>query len=166
MNIRSALKGQYHAGLAALRQAVERCPDGLWIDGSEQVAFWRVAYHTLFYTHFYLSPREADFRPWALHREEHQYLTSLPEPPHRPPAVGEPYTKAQILEYWRECDAMVDSTVDQLDLDSPDCGFWWYKMPKLDHQIMNIRHLQHHAAILGHRLRQAGGDGVDWFGTA
>ncbi len=166
MNLQAALKSQYHAGLATLRQAIERCPDDLWIDGAGQVAFWRVAYHTLFYTHFYLSTREADFRPWDQHREEHQYLGTVPQPPHRQPAIGEPYTKAQTLEYWRQLDAMVNEVVDRLDLDAPDCGFWWYKMPKLDHQIMNIRHLQHHAAILGHRLRQADSRPPDWFGMA
>ena len=44
-------------------------------------------------------------------------------------------------------------------------GFWWYgKMPKLDHQVMNIRHTQHHAAQLGDRLKLATGTEVGWVG--
>jgi hypothetical protein len=35
-------------------------------------------------------------------------------------------------------------------------------MPTLDHQIVNIRHIQHHAAILSNRLRRASGIEVDW----
>jgi hypothetical protein len=97
---------------------------------------------------------------------DHQYLGPLPSSPGREPVIGEPYSKAQLLDYWRQCDEMVDPAVDRLDLDAPDSGFWWYKMPKLDHQVLNVRHLQHHAAILGYRLREAGGKPVDWFGQA
>ena len=164
MNVQAALKRQYHAALAMLKQAIEQCPDDLWDAGSGQVAFWRVAYHTLFFTHLYLQPDEKTFRPWEHHRDEHESLGPLPWPPHAQPRIGEPYTKAQILEYWRLCDAMVDAAVDRLDLDAQECGFWWYKLPKLDHQINNIRHIQHHAALLSGRLRQAIGTDVAWVG--
>ncbi len=43
------LKGQYRAGLAMLRQAVELCPDALWYDDAPTNAFWQVAYHVLFF---------------------------------------------------------------------------------------------------------------------
>jgi len=37
-------------------------------------------------------------------------------------------------------------------------------MPKLDHQIMNIRHIQQHAAQLEERIRSATGVAPDWIG--
>ncbi len=58
---RDALKGQYHAGLRMLRQAIEVCPDDLWEGGDHPNQFWHVAYHGLFYTHLYLQPDEAAF---------------------------------------------------------------------------------------------------------
>ncbi|HEY1922335.1 MAG TPA: DinB family protein [Tepidisphaeraceae bacterium] len=165
MNVQAALKDQYHASLSMLKQAIEECPDDLWAGSQHPIAFWRVAYHTLFFTHLYLQPGVQSFRPWEHHRDEHQFLGPLPEPPHRQPKIGEPYTKQQIMDYWRICDGMVDATVDQLDLSSPESGFPWYQMPKLDHQIVNIRHIQHHTAILGSRLRPVGVD-VKWRGHA
>jgi len=30
MDVRAALKSQYHAALATLKQAIDRCPDDLW----------------------------------------------------------------------------------------------------------------------------------------
>ena len=60
---------------------------------------------------------------------------------------------------------MVDTAVDALDLWSPDCGFWWYKVSKLEHQVINIRHLQHGAAQLADRLRAASNVGIDWVGA-
>ena len=164
MDVRAALKGQYHAALAMLKQSIELCPDGLWTGGNYPVTFWRVAYHTLFFTHLYLQPDEKAFRPWEHHRDEYQFLGALPWPPHRKPKIGEPYTKAQLLEYWQFCDAMVDEAVDGLDLDAQECGFPWYRLPKLDHQINNIRHVQHHAALLSGRLRSAAGIDIHWIG--
>jgi hypothetical protein len=164
MNVQAALKGQYHASLAMLKQAVEQCPDDLWAGGPYPIAFWRVAYHTLFFTHFYLQADEQSFRAWEHHRKEYQCLGATPFPPHRQPKIEEPYSKAQVLEYWQLCDRMIDSAVDQMDLDAQECGFPWYKVPKLDHQIINIRHIQHHAALLSGRLRSAAGTDIQWVG--
>ena len=57
-----------------LRQAVEKCPEELWADTSYVNPFWRVAYHALIYTHFYLCPSEADFVAWEKHKEGMQQL--------------------------------------------------------------------------------------------
>jgi hypothetical protein len=159
--VRKALKSQYHAALAMLRQAVESCPDDLWTSGQPN-PFWQVAYHAAFFTHLYLQPGEAAFRPWEHHRDEYQFLGSLPWPPHRPPKIADPYTAAQVVDYVVNCDAMVDAAVDALDLAAPDSGFSWYRMSKLEHQIVNIRHIQNHTAQLATRLRAAGGPGVEW----
>ena len=164
MDVKAALKGQYHAALAMLAQAVERCPQPLWTGGDHPSPYWQIAYHALFFTHLYLQSNEVAFRAWEHHRQEYQFLEALPWPPHRPPNLAEPYTKAQVTAYWGVCDAMIDAGVDRLDLDAADCGFWWYEMPKLDHQLMNIRHIQHHAAQLADRLAAAGID-IDWVGA-
>jgi len=173
--LRSALKSQYHAALAMFRQAIERCPDELWAASRANAnPFWRVAYHTLYYTHFYLQPSAAAFRPWALHQTRIQDLDDYPAPPdiedlcelpHRPPQTGEPYSKTQIMDYWTLCDRLVDVAIDAFDLQDPHCGFSWYKLSKLEHQLVSIRHIQHHTAQLGDRLRSETGDGVDWVGS-
>jgi len=87
----------------------------------------------------------------------YECLGTLPYPPYGPPNIAEPYTKSQMLEYWQLCDGMVDTAVDGMDLDAEECGFPWYRLPKLDHQINNIRHVQHHAALLAGRLRRRWG---------
>jgi len=33
MELRQALKEQYHAGLAMLAECVEKCPEGMWLEG-------------------------------------------------------------------------------------------------------------------------------------
>jgi hypothetical protein len=163
MDIRPALKSQYHAALKTLRAAIEKCPDNLWNDPADQLAtFWRVVYHTLFFTHLYLQQDHNDFTPWSGAREEAQCLDGVPWDNHRPPKPCEPYTHDEMLEYWQACDAMVDSRVDALDLSAAKCGFHWYQMGTLEHQFVNLRHIQHHAAILSHRLHRSAGIRIDW----
>jgi hypothetical protein len=158
MDVKAALKQQYHAGLAMLRQAVERCPGEVWTSGTHPRTFWRIAYHGAFYTHLYLQQNEDAFRPWEKHRE----CTGLWEDPEEP----EPYTKAEILDYIDRIAASVDATVDGLDLDSESTGFPWYKnMTKLSHQLMNLRHLQGHVGQLSEILMMHAID-IDWAGKA
>ena len=154
--LRSALKSQYHASLSMLRTAIRRCPDNLWTSrGGHANQFWRIAYHTLYYTHLYLQPNNRVFGPWEHHQRGIQRMDT-------PLGSRRPYTKAEVLAYWSICRSMVDDAVDALDLNNPQSGFSWYKVPKMEHQIVNIRHIQYHQAQLADRLRVATGAGVGW----
>jgi hypothetical protein len=148
--LRSVLKSQYHASLAMLREAIERCPPEEWLSTKHKNAFWQLSYHTLFFAHLYLQRDEAAFRLWDQHRGEGDGIG------------GEPYTQAQVLEYWKFCDRIVDDALDALDFDRTESGFSWYPMSKLEHQLVNIRHIQHHGAQLIDRVRSAADVGIPW----
>ena len=159
------LKSQYHACLAMLGDAIQRCPDDVWLATDHKNAFWQIAYHTLFFAHAYLQPSKEAFRPWAHQQNDVQYedaIPGAPDPNSALPLIPKPYTKAQVLEYWKFCDEMVDTAVDKLDLESPQSGFPRYKMSKLEHQLVNLRHIQHHEAQLADRLRSAADIGIKW----
>ncbi len=156
--VRSALKSQYHATLAMLRTAIRRCPEDLWSSSDGHAnPFWRIAYHTLFYTHLYLQVNNRVFRPWEHHQRGIQHMN-------RPMGRWRAYSKAELLAYWSICRSMVDDAVDAIDLNNRRSGFSWYKIPKLEHQIVNVRHIQYHEAQLADRLRAAIGAGVGWAG--
>jgi hypothetical protein len=163
MDVRSALQSQYHAALKTLREVIEKCPDGMWNDPGDPAPFWRVVYHTLYFAHFYLQQNQESFTPWLRHRDEAQYIASVPREG-RPPKKCDPFSRTDLLEYCDQCIGMIDAGVDALDLSAPQCGFPWYKMPTLEHQIVNIRHIQHHAAILANRLRRSAGIAINWVG--
>ena len=78
--LRGALKRQYRAGLAMLGDAVERCPDETWGDPAPTNAFWQVAYHVLYFTHLYLQPDLAAFRPWSGHQGDVQHEDGIAGP--------------------------------------------------------------------------------------
>lgn len=154
--LRSALKSQYRASLAMLRTAIRACPEDLWSSSDDHAnPYWRIAYHALYYTDLYLQPNNRVFRPWELHQKGIQHMD-------RWRRTWRPYTKAEVLAYWHICDSMVDGAMDSLDLNASQSGFSWYKIPKLEHQIVNIRHVQYHQAQLADRLRVAIGAGVGW----
>lgn len=169
--LRTILKNQYHAALAMLRQAIERCPEDVWSSDKQRNAFWRIAYHALYYTHLYLQPRLESFAAWQHHQTGLQYLDNNPAPPeiddlvelpHKPPQTGIPYTRAEVLEYWNYCDDNIDRWLDAIDLLDPASGFYWYKLSKLEHQLISLRHTQHHTAQLTDRVRASSDTGVDW----
>jgi hypothetical protein len=153
-DVSAVLKSQYRAALSMMQQAIERCPDALWLSKEgHDCPYWQIAFHALFFTHFYLQKNESSMTRWAKHRGENDEMGA---------PTGEPYTKAEMIEYLEFCRGMLDGALAAMDLASPDCGFPWYTQGKLEHQINNIRHLQHHAAQLGDRLRGATGKGLDW----
>ncbi len=153
MQIDAVIRSQYHAALAMLKQTIERCPDPVWTVPTTTQPFWHIAYHTLFYTHLYLQPSAAEFVPWERHREEYEFMGPLPWPPHRLPAIGDPYAKADVLDYLAFCAAEVDGRVIALDWDAPS-GFDWLPFSKFELQLYSLRHLQHHTGELGERLGQ------------
>lgn len=161
MTLQAVLKSQYHASLAMLLDAIESCPADLWTSDAYTNPYWQVAYHALFYTDLYLQPGESEFTPWEQHRPEHHRFG--PRSEGTGPLI--PYTSAEVAEYCRRCDATVDAAVDRLDLSAPECGFSWYQMPKLEHQLLNLRHLHHHCGQLADRLRQVAGRGLRWVGA-
>jgi hypothetical protein len=164
MDLKTILKIQYLASLEMFKEAVTRCPDSLWDDPEHNNKFWHIAYHTLFYTHLYLQDSEQEFSPWAKHRAHHNFLGRMPWPPHQIPAIGEPYTREEILEYYQLCGDQVDKKVASLNLGNQS-GFHWLPFNKAELQIYNIRHIQHHVGQLIERLRGKGIEGISWVAT-
>ncbi|MDR3710441.1 MAG: hypothetical protein P4L33_19250 [Capsulimonadaceae bacterium] len=165
MELREALTEQYHAGLAMLAECVAKCPDNVWQEGKYPRAFWRIAFHAVYFTHLYLGQDEESYQPWPARREGlHSALWNRPwevEPFELPNDV-EIYRRQEILEYIRFVDEIIDATIDQMDLAADVSGFSWYKnIGKLSHQLMNLRHLQGHVGQLSERLMEKGVD-TNW----
>jgi hypothetical protein len=163
MDTKSALKSQYHAGMKVLKEVVERCPESTWNNPADGLrAIWRVVFHGLFVTDYYLQRDQSCFPKWAKYRDEAQCIGPVSWDNNREPRHCEPYSKVEVMEYWNDLDGRIDSLVDALDLELTESGFPWYKMSKFEHQLVNLRHLQHHAAALSVRLRESDGIQIKW----
>jgi hypothetical protein len=164
MDYRDVIRSQYQAALEMLRQVIAKCPEALWNNPADKVAFWRVAYHALFFTHLYLQPTEKEFIPWARHRQDYELMGPPAWAPDHVPQIGTPYTQGEVLEYLELCRQQVDDRTRPLDLDARS-GFQWLPFGKLELQFYTIRHLQQHAGELMERLGARAGIDVNWVGS-
>jgi hypothetical protein len=158
------LARQYLATLAMLKQAIEGCPAELWLDAKYTNQFWHIAYHTILYSHFYMHDSEAEFRPWAKHQKDSNYLGRPPRAPDEPMAAIEPYTREGLLEYHAFCRNEVKARVPAVSLDA-ESGFSWLPFNRFEVHLYNLRHLAHHTGQLADRLRTAAGIGTPWVQT-
>lgn len=156
MDVRSALKSQYRGGLEMLRQCIDRCPDYLWQSGTYPRTFDRIATHAVFFTDLYMRQNEAAHEDW-------QDITPGRYADLDEDASGGTHIERQhLLDYLEYVYGEVDRVVDGLDLDTEDPGFYWYKnISKMEHQLMNLRHLQGHVGQLS-ELLMAHGIEIDW----
>lgn len=163
MNTSEIIARQYHSALKMLEQAIQLCPLPLWLaaSASSPNRTWHVAYHALFYVHFYLSPTEEKFAAWPSHRLGYQFLGTVPRKPDESYVVDEPYSQTELLQYAEFCHREIDVQTANLDLAAPS-GFYWLPFGKLELQFYNIRHLSHHTGQLSDRLRAQANLGVPW----
>ena len=157
MDTKASIQSQYLATLEILKKAIEQCPDEMWADPKPKNKFWHIAFHSLFFTHFYLHRTEGDFVAWEKHRDE---VVSL-SPSDDPEAV-EPYSQEEVLEYLAFCREQVKEKVASSDL-AAESGFHWLPFNTFEKHLYNIRHTQLHTGELCERLGQAGID-VEWVG--
>lgn len=163
MNISRTITSQYLAALEMLKQTISKCPESLWNRPEDRTKFWHIAFHVLFYTHFYLQEKEESFMPWIKHRREYVSLGNDPQSPEAQQQLIEPYTKDDLLEYLAFCQHEVAQRVPKLDLEATT-GFYWLPFDKLELQIYSIRHLQQHTGELMERLGSSANVEIEWVG--
>ena len=164
MNVKEPVLSQYLAALEMLKLAVSNCPASLWNDPKDKNQFWHIAYHALFYTHLYVQVSREKFKAWTQHRPHYEQLGPYPKSSEGKPQIKEPYTKEEILSYLDFCAKDVQDKMTLLDLEADTSGFSWLPFGKLELQIYNIRHLQHHTAELMERLGERENIEIDWVG--
>ena len=152
-----SILSQYRASLAMLRQAVELCPENLWLVSDYRNQYWHIAYHALFYAHLYVNASEAEFTPWEKHRPACRRLGESTAKDPLPDA----YSKSDVLDYLQICCEQIETKVPELPLDG-ESGFDWLPFNRLGVHFYNIGHIQHHTGQLAERLRTACDIGVPW----
>ncbi|WP_184542192.1 hypothetical protein [Mucilaginibacter sp. FT3.2] len=158
--MKAELIAQYKAGLKMLADVVEKCPGSLWANNEYESAYWRIAYHALFYTSFYLAGSPDVFIPWEKHRLNYNFMGPVAHD-NQPIVVTDIYTKAEILAYTETIANSLESQVEDTKYNEL-CGFNWVPLSRFGLHLYTIRHLQHHVGQLTERLHQVGIKGVKW----
>jgi hypothetical protein len=139
-----------------LRQCIERFPEDRWTSGEYPRSYDRIATHAVFFTDLYMRQTEVAHKNWQDITPESYADLDEDAPPNTH------VDRLHLLDYLDYVYSEVDKTVDGLDLATEDPGFHWYKnISKMEHQMMNLRHLQGHVGQLSELLMAQGID-IDW----
>lgn len=153
--------GQYEAGLSTLKACVDRCPDSVWNARVAKYKFCQVAFHTLFFTDYYLGADPDSFRRQPFHLNNKGIFRDYEELEDRPPV--HPYKKEQILDYLAHCREKAREVMASESLETLTGSNAFRKNPytRAELHIYNIRHIQHHSAQLILRLRLDADEDID-----
>ena len=144
-----SLWGQFGAAIDMLDNAIQACPNSLWIDPSRRPQFWYLAYHTLFFLDYYSSGRDRDFRPPAPFT-----LGELDPAGVMPDRAYSREELERYLEHGRaQSAAEIAALTEARALER--CAFERLDLSVYELVLYNLRHVQHHAAQLNLILRQA-----------
>jgi hypothetical protein len=149
-----------------LEACVERCPEAAWDAPVGSLAFCQVAFHTLFFTDYYLGRDDVSFRQQAYHREHADVFRDYEELESRPQKLL--YERAAIVDYLAHCrhkfaEMLARETAESL---AGPCGIARRRpMSQAELYLVNVRHMQHHAAQLSLRLRLDWQIEIPWVGS-
>jgi hypothetical protein len=160
--LRGILTSQYEAALAMVKDCIAAAGEEHW-EGTIATATCRqIAYHTLFWTDYYLSTSEDAFCLRELHHRGGDERR-----PELSPGLG----REETLDYAGICRAKAVEVVaaeTRESLEGPS-GFSWRKCSRAELHVYSIRHIQHHAGGMAAYLRRvdpglAGREALRWVG--
>lgn len=144
---------QFGASIDMFENAIEKCPDELW--NNKETIVWYWAYHTLFYTDYYLSEDPDNFHP------PESFTLSEFEEGTMPPKV---YTKEELISYIKFCREKCRKLLAGLTEEKAK-NRWinkWKNYSMFEMIIYNMRHVQHHTGQLNLLLGQIDHDLPIW----
>lgn len=156
------IKGQYAAALCTLNRCIDRAPASIWNEPVGNLRYCQIAFHTLFFTDFYLEAGEGSIADQDFHRDRPHFFRDYEELQDRPQQYL--YDLADVRDYLQYCvqkSARVVTSETEQVLTAP-CSFSRRTCSRAELHLYSIRHVQHHAAQLSLRLRHATGEGVPW----
>ncbi|MBZ4191904.1 DinB family protein [Niabella beijingensis] len=149
---------QFGAAIDMLENAVTACPEVIW---ENDAGYCQLAHHTIFFLDYYLSdtPKEADYIPPPPFTKS-EFETVAP---------SLHYTKAELLIFLHTGkkklhEQLLKHTGEALLENRFVSEYKDFSLFEL--LLYNMRHVQHHAAQLNLRLRQAGHAPPDWVSAA
>ncbi|MBN1875612.1 MAG: DinB family protein [Anaerolineae bacterium] len=136
------LKHQYHSTLAMYQSVLEGCPDELWNKEFAGVPFWREVYHTIFWIHNFLGPKDKTFHMHPFGKDIDPRLFTPP---------NNTCERAEVLGYAVRTQDYVDEVFESLTLEelSGADHYEESKFRSVYHRLMyGLRHGQHHVGKL------------------
>jgi hypothetical protein len=146
--LNQVLLKQYEAALCMLRETLAACPPAAWDEKIALRTLGQTAYHTLFFTDYYLSPTEHDFQHRPLHQLGGDELADGLNPPGLPLPDALAY-----LQIVRDKAGATLAAESEAYLQA-HTAFARRTFSRGELHIYNVRHVQHHTAQIQAHLRR------------
>jgi hypothetical protein len=162
-NFKTSTFNQYQATFDTFRQCIELGGTNNWnlIIGSYELG--RCVFHALFFGDLYLNQGEDAFRGQAFHAEHAEIFEGYAELEFGKEPGPAPNRDETILYLNYLCElaekVIGAETEETLSKRAP---YPWTEFSMAEMHLYNLRHLQHHAAQIGLRLRAECGIDVPW----
>lgn len=159
------LRHQYEAALCVLDKCIAACPDPSWNAPVANLKFCQVAFHTLFFTDYYLGKDHEAIKQQAFHLARPAFFRDYEEMQPRVPVLL--YERDDVVEYLAFCRGKAQETLagETAGVLNAPCGFPRKTFSRAELHVYNLRHIQHHAAQLSLRLRLDVGVDIPWIGS-
>jgi hypothetical protein len=156
------VKRQLIGALLTLGQSIEAAGEEEW--GAEHVdgTVSQVVHHTLFYADLYMNPSPEGFEQQQFHLDHPDFFQDYQEKRDEVPSRF--YSRKTSLDYLEFCIEKAERATaaeTEESLAGPS-GFHWYPCTRAEMYLINIRHIQHHAAQLGLRRQILGEEPLKW----
>jgi hypothetical protein len=149
--LKTELWKQFGASLDMFENALVKCPDNLWDDDNR---FWYNAYHTLWWTDYYLSTDPVNFMP-----PEPYTLGELDPAGVYPERT---YTKKEMVNYIEHCREKLRKLLGNSEFLNLRWITDWRDFSMFEMQLYNMRHVQHHTGQLNMMLGKIDHDLPIW----
>lgn len=161
--LRKILAGQFEAALAMLHNCIVHCPAEHWEAKIASLSLRQVAYHTLFFTEYYLSPGEEAFSLRKLHERGGDERLS---------EASAGLSLEETLDFLRFCRAKALETFageTEQSLQAP-ARFARRDFSRGELHLYSLRHIQHHTGQLSAAIRRLNPDvqnspDLPWIGS-
>jgi len=147
---------EFGAALEMLSNAIKNANDDVWNNTDDELRFWNIAYHVVFFCDIYLS----DFDPEVENVEEQYRLPAYLKDwkgAHNYDKIHEPAMPKEVLErFLEETRSKLRSRFAEGTVENQigERATSWLKMSKGSVLLYNMRHIMQHVGHLNDILRK------------
>jgi hypothetical protein len=161
--MKEIIRNQMLAALSTLNQCLLSCPDNEWQETHHDAPFSQVLFHTLFYTDYYLSSDEGEFKSQDFHKKNKTLFRDYEELEYK--QAEQIYIKEEIRAYLDFCQDKTNEYFNKTEDGNLSKKSKLRDMTVAELLIDNTRHIQHHAAQLGLRIQQITAKELKWISS-
>ena len=160
--VKELIAHQFDAALCTLGICIDRCPDDLWNTRIGNQSFNLVAFHTLFFTDYYLGQNADSLRQQPFHKEHAEVFADYEQLEYREPVSR--YERPFIEAYMHHCRRKAAEVIESETQESltAKADFARRNFSRAELYVYSTRHIQHHSAQLSLRLRLDAKMDIPW----